>query len=139
MARRGARPLSRGVLWVGGLALLLAAGCGPRFGNVSGTVTYKGQPLAGGTITFYDAANHATSGEIKPDGTYTVSRVALGRARITVAVPMNIQFVGLDKGVKKDAGAAKPPTLPGKYADPDKSGLVCDVSSTDHKHDVTLD
>ena len=32
--------------------LSFAVGCGPRFGEVSGEVTYKGKPIPGGMVTF---------------------------------------------------------------------------------------
>ena len=39
---------ARFVAGAGCLALaLLAAGCGPRYGDVSGTVKYQGHPVAG--------------------------------------------------------------------------------------------
>lgn len=141
MGRRATRALRRGAPWAGWLALLLllAPGCGPRFGNVSGTVTYQGKPLTGGTITFFDAANRTTSGEIKPDGTYTVSKVALGQARIAVATPMDIPFKKINEDVKMDVAAPKPSPIPVKYADADKSGLTCEVTAPDQKHDVTMD
>ena len=52
-----------------GTGLLLGlAGCGAGAGDVAGVVKYRGQPLAGGTITFYDAANKAMSSGIDEEG-----------------------------------------------------------------------
>ncbi len=141
MTRRGswARPLlAAGFGW---LALaLLASGCGPRYGNITGKVTYKGNPIVGGTITFYDSVNQARSSDIKSDGTYTVNRVASGHARVTVAAPMDISLLG--PGGKKTAigsGEAKPMQLPVNLGDPEKSGLTYDVIAGDQKKDFALD
>jgi hypothetical protein len=82
----GERSVWRGLLLASGFALLLGcAGCGPATGEVSGTVTYEGKPLKGGSVTFAttDGKNGQTS-EIKEDGTYTVHRVLVGPAAITV-------------------------------------------------------
>jgi hypothetical protein len=129
---------------LGWLALvLLAAGCGTRFGNVSGTVTQGGKPVAGGTITFYDAAGRAQSDAIRSDGTYTVSKVATGRAKIAVILPMNIPFAGLDGagagGGGMPPGAPKGPAPAPKYSDPDKSGLTCDVTTGEQTYNISLD
>src|SRR5262245_42614652 len=129
MCKRAAGGLGIAALWVGRLALFLALGCGPRYGDVTGSVTYKGSPVAGGTITFYDAANRATSGAIQEDGTYTVSKVALGRARVTVVSPMDIPFKGMNEGAKMEKVAPKAPPVPIKYADAGQSGLTCEVTS----------
>jgi hypothetical protein len=135
---------SRAVRDVAGLVLVvLAAGCGPRFGDVSGTVKYQGKPVSGGTITFFDAANKTASSLIAPDGSYAVKHVAAGQARITVVTPMPINFKGMSAGLQPVAdGGAGPgpgPALPAKYGDPSQSGLTCDVRSTNQTHDVTLD
>jgi hypothetical protein len=126
---------------VGWLALLLLApGCSPGVGKVAGTVTYQGKPVAGGTVTFYDAANGARSSPIADDGTYSIDKVPVGHARITVTVPVSIGFRGAE-GAKPAGGppAAKAPPVPAKYGDAEKSGLTYDVQAGGQKHDVTLD
>src|SRR5262245_19105480 len=81
---------------LGGLFLTaLAAGCSPRFGDVSGKVTFQGRPLTTGTITFYDQANGVTSSPIRVDGTYAVHKVRAGSVKIAVAMPTAISFAGL--------------------------------------------
>jgi hypothetical protein len=64
------------------LGILAVAGCGPsdgyRLGRVSGKVTYKGQPVAAGFITFMPDRTKQTEGppamsKIAEDGTYTMS------------------------------------------------------------------
>ena len=120
--------------------LVLVGGCAPGVGSVSGTVTYKGKPLETGTIFFYDTAHNAPSAEIKKDGTYSVPKVAAGKTRIAIVMPMPIAFKGMDGG-----GGAKPtesinvPDLPAKYADPDKSGQEYVMKSGSNTFDVKLD
>jgi hypothetical protein len=135
--------------WIGNRALgggdwllvaLLAAGCAPGWGNVSGTVTYQGKQLTTGTIIFYDAANGAPSAEIKPDGTYTVSHVRAGTAKIAIVMPMDIPFMGFGgPAPAKTPEPGKVPTLPAKYADREQSGLTCEVKAGNNTHDVKLD
>ena len=121
--------------------MVLAAGCSRGTGNVSGTVKFKGKALPAGTITFYDEANGAASSPINPDGSYSVSKVATGTARITVAVPMPIYLTAPGKSdVKGDlpAAAKQTPSIPPRYYDPAKSGLTCEVVRGDQQHDFDL-
>lgn len=121
--------------------MVLAAGCSRGTGNVSGTVKFKGKPLPAGTITFYDEANGAASSSINSDGSYSVSKVAVGTARITVAVPMPIYLTAPGtsdvKGDLPDAAKQAPP-LPRRYYDPAKSGLTCPVVRGDQQQDFDL-
>jgi hypothetical protein len=52
--------------------------------EVSGKVTYNGQPVGGGTITFYMKGGGANSGPLHPDGTYEISDIPTGEATVTV-------------------------------------------------------
>jgi hypothetical protein len=121
---------------------LLAAGCGPHFGDVSGTVEYQGRPLTAGTISFYDEANGVASGAIQPDGTYAVHHVRAGPTKIAVALPTAITMV--DPGQTHAPG---PPALaqpggtflPPKYQDPQESGLSCEVKAGPQEFAVRLE
>jgi hypothetical protein len=112
---------------------LLLAGCAGQ-GQVSGKVQYKGKPLPAGTITFYDRKNNAVSSAIGPDGGYSVEKVAAGPVKITVMTPMAIFMPG-----DKPPPGPPPPTLPAKYADPEKSGLNWEVKPGTQTHDFNLD
>ena len=119
--------------------MMLAGGCAPGSGSVSGTVTFQGKPLTTGTVVFYDAANNSPSSPIQPDGTYKIGKVATGQARIVVMMPMAIYMPG-----GGDAGRGQDPSmnkvfLPPKYADPGQSGLTCDVKSGVQTHNLQLD
>lgn len=117
------------------LLALLLAGCS-RWGQVSGTVRYKGSPLPNGTITFYDEANQAISGHIESDGKYTVNKVAPGKAKITVTAPMPV-FLSGDQAARKQL--INMPNLPASYGDADKSGLSRDIRCGSQTLDIDLD
>jgi hypothetical protein len=133
-----------------GLAVQALLGCGQPAGSVSGKVTLKGQPMAGGTVTFLGADDRGASSPIEPDGTYTVSRVAVGVARIAVSPPAS--GPALPKGVKMDPGkmgapaGAAPADPPGgkkvfiaeQYQDPTKSGLTYEVKAGRQDYNIDL-
>jgi hypothetical protein len=124
------------------MVLILVGGCAPRVGGVSGTVTYQGKPLETGTIIFYDAANNAPSSPINKDGTYSIPKVAAGKVKIAVLMPLAIPFKGMDMpavGGKQPTESIKVPTLPPRFADPEQSGLSYEVTAGNNMHDVKLD
>jgi hypothetical protein len=112
-------------------AALLLSGCGPGRGDVSGVVYFKNKPLEGGTISFYDEYKGVASSEIKADGSYAVTHVATGTAKIAVVTLMNIQMPGMP--------AIKPILISAKYNDREKSGLTCKVARGKQEHNVTLE
>ncbi len=143
MTDPGTRACKGASATLGGLILaMLAAGCGPRFGDVSGTVYFKGQPLKTGTITFYDRASGVASSPIQADGTYAVRKVRAGPAKITVALPMEISFLGLGQtlaGRGPSPGPPPAPAFPARYQDPEKSGLSLEVQPGAQEFEVRLE
>ena len=122
-------------------ALLLSlAGCGRGWGQVSGTVRYQGKPLPTGTITFYDEANQAVSSAVDADGKYAVPKVATGKVKVALVLPMFIPWKGDKKGAAKmRAAQRKLPALPARYADAEKSGLEPEVKTGSQTIDFDLD
>jgi hypothetical protein len=121
-------------------AALLALAVGCRSGTaplaeVRGKVTYRGEPLRGGTVVFTPDASRGTTGEpaaadIQPDGSYTLKTAdsagaAVGWHRVTVLALV--------------PAAGPPPAgqrftvplsaLPLKYREPHLSGLSCEVKA----------
>src|SRR4051794_4310897 len=90
---------------------VLAAGCGRKAGNVSGTVKFNDKPLTAGTITFYDRDDRPTSSPISATGTYSVTGVASGKVKVAIAVPLPISFAGLG-GKATPTAQASTPTIP---------------------------
>ena len=141
--RAPVRPLFRPALGLGLLALV-AAGCGGR-GDVSGTVSYKGKPLVFGTVLFEGSDGSLRQGNIASDGSYFVSGVAPGEAKVAVSSqnPKSSDFVPL----VRESGKPRPPKpevkgwfpIPEKYDTPFKSGLTYTVKRGANKIDIKLD
>src|SRR5215475_5718606 len=70
-----------------GLALSRIVGCGASNGDVTGKVTYQGKNVASGTVLIVGSDSLPYYGTIHDDGTYTVSRVPAGLAKIAVLSP----------------------------------------------------
>jgi len=66
---------------------LAVAGCGRSSGTVTGTVTYKGKALKGGSVVFIPPAGGqaaTVSAQIGEDGTFTAEKVPVGDVKVTV-------------------------------------------------------
>jgi hypothetical protein len=77
----------RDLLFVVPLVCLFLCGCGgPKFGKVSGRVTYQGKPLPGGKVMFWPqvAGSNPVSVPLQPDGSYTAEAVPAGEVAVTV-------------------------------------------------------
>jgi hypothetical protein len=99
-------------------------------GTVSGKVTYKGQPLPFGLVTFHpEKGKKVFSGKLHADGTYEVKDVPVGKARVTIEVKA-------EKGKAK--GPAPRVAIPAKYANSKTSGLTVEVKKGKQTHDVNL-
>ena len=131
------------------LVILLAAGCGastPPDGEVSGTVSYRGQPVRGGIITFVSDRGVQTSAVIDPIGHYQM-KAPSGAMKVTVNNLM------LRKGqadarlrLKQPAGTTTDgPTvngtyvpIPQKYLSAEQSGLAWTVRPGTQTYDIPL-
>ena len=95
---------------------------------VTGTVSYQGKPVTGGTIYFQmeDAeASRPYAGRIYDDGTYEVTYIVTGAALIAV-----------DTGT--EAGKETYVELPRRFSSPTKSGLEYTVVEGPQTYDVEL-
>jgi hypothetical protein len=134
--------LFRLLVWLGVLAL--AAGCQGR-GDVSGKVRYKGKPLVWGTVTFEASDGGLHYSNIDRDGSYAVSGVATGEAKVAVSSvnPRSSDFTPIQR-----EGTKPPPPrpeitgwfpIPAKYDTPYKSGLVYTVKRGVNTIDIDLE
>lgn len=140
----------------------LLAGCkGSSQGTVSGTVSYKGQPVKGGTVSIIPSKGGALTSPIKEDGSYTISKVPVGPAKIAVETasmrppPKGAKARGPYAKMPKDAippgvdpskvpgaqhhnDASRYVPIPPQYSDPQKSGLSYDVARGNQQHPIDL-
>jgi hypothetical protein len=133
---------------------LWAAGCGASASSVSGKVTYKGQLVKGGTVTFFGADNWTSSCRIGEDGTYTILKVPPGQVKITVETqtakpnPMASRMPKPPKDTPMPEGsmyttqgqADRDVPIPEQYADKERSGLTYEEKKGDKQvHNIELD
>ncbi len=127
------------------LTLLLAAGCGAKNknapANLSGKVTYKGQAVGGGTITFFPKdAGGVYSTSISADGTYNMSDLPTGDLQVAIETDSakDLNPAGPGGAQYSKAMGPKPPgwqptatgtyvKIPAKYAKKETSGLSVQV------------
>lgn len=129
--------------WSGwSLVLLVAAvaGCGPAkypkrdTAVVTGTVTYKGEPVSTGSVVFQPESGAFASGEIQPDGTYELE-ATIG--------PNRVQIVSREPEDETPAAELEGPRpiaksyIPEIYAGP-KSPLTFVVEPGDNTADFEL-
>jgi hypothetical protein len=150
---------------VAGVALALALataivvpGCAKQAATVSGSVTYKGQPLKGGVVAFIPEKGATVPAQIGEDGTYTAEGVPVGEVTVTVDTSSLKPPAGFRGGgppryeppPNAPAGTKyKPPDLgsnaknyveiPDKYMDPQESGLKFTVKGGKNTYNIPLD
>lgn len=100
------------------VSLAVVAGCssGPATGEVNGKVTFKGQPVTEGFVTFMNPnEGGAGEGKIGPDGSYAVvGKLVVGEYIAVVSPPMHI--VDTDPGKSPPAPVEKNvKNIPVKY------------------------
>ena len=116
------------------VGLIVAAGCGgPSNGKVGGSVTYKGQPVTQGEVSFYskDKGIGATA-KIDASGKYAFEQ-PLAEGTYAVAI------VPAPPDAAAPGTVPKPATnIPKKFQDPAGSGLSCVVKSGDNDYPIVL-
>jgi hypothetical protein len=110
------------------VCLFLTSGCGgksdrPKLVPVQGTVSYKGQPLADGTIAFHPQKGRIGTGKIKNGKITDVTSyepndgLPVGPYRVAVQSLTNAA----------DMYAEHKSLIPERYAEVDKSGLTAEI------------
>jgi hypothetical protein len=142
--------MHRGHLRVLGLCLWttlagLAGGCAtddahPPTVPVQGKVTYQGQPVPKGTVTFQPDGGRPAVGDIQPDGTYRLS--TFGDKDGAVAGNHKVMIIantGDPTKMPSTPGYVTPKDLiPKKYGDVKTSGLEIAVSKDKKDYDFDL-
>jgi len=101
-------------------------------GSISGRVTYHGVGLASGVVQVFPESGDPAVGMIQMGGTYTVWDPPHGKVKVTVSTTPPTY---VSKAPPASSAGNK---LPGRYAEPDTSGLTLTVSGGNQKFDITL-
>jgi hypothetical protein len=138
---------------------VLASGClGGKSANatasVSGTVTYNGNPVKGGKVTFHRQGAAVSAASIRKDGTYSETGLPPEEMTLTVeteSVNPNKKGPVYGGGRYKTEQYKPPPDvnvpdlspenyvkIPGKYADPKTSPLKVTLSGGKQTHNIEL-
>jgi hypothetical protein len=127
--------------------VLVPLGCSRPTGRVSGTVTLDGKALPGGTIIFLPEDNRNYLAAIGKDGHYEVAGIPFGKVRVAVigVAPRSVPRPEPTKGGPSDEKGTERPrvatpgiSVPGLFADPDKSGLVFELNEASKDFPVRL-
>ena len=136
--------------------MLFTAGCntGPETAQVSGVVSFDGEKVPEGTISFYPVAGgRPASGQIQSDGTYKLStfdpgdgallgdhKVAIESKKVTNAAPQpkSLQEEIANPGAGATANPSVSWIVPEKYAAVATSGLTATVSEGENEVNFTL-
>ena len=110
--------------------VVLSSGCGPNKqvvadrASVTGTVTFNGTPLKGGTIRFFSLDGQVNaSAMIMEGGHYSTDRAPLGKVKVSVET----------ESLKFGNAAAYVP-IPAKYTSPATSGLEADLEPGENEN-----
>ena len=119
--------------------LPLLIGCADSKSELKGKVTYKGALLNSGSILFQCESGPVENAQIQGDGTYVISGLPKGKAKVSVTVPQPPQ-PGPDGVITNEPGTYEPnPVLiPNKYSNVDTSGLTVDIKDAQQTYDIDL-
>jgi hypothetical protein len=135
--------LRAAALAAAGLILAALPGCSSGTASVSGKVTYQGKPLTTGTVYLAGPDGIQVPGMISSDGTYRISAVLAGTAKIGVTSfkPASAAAWSAKTPVRGRQPAAPVSgwfAIPDKYADPLTSGLHVDLKGGANEHNIEL-
>jgi hypothetical protein len=127
------------------LVLLAVIGCSANKneGEISGAVTYQGQPLPQGSVSFFDSNNKYLASSAIVNGTYATSaplKVPIGPVKITVTTPSSSSGGRRSKSVTKSKSGETISviSIPGKYGSADQSGLTYTVKPGANTYNIEL-
>jgi hypothetical protein len=131
-----------------GFSFLLTGCGGSGSGTVEGKVTFDGQPVGGGRVTFRSADGKSTVvAKIAADGAYRALDVPCEAMKVTVTPLDKFERIRMQRGTKgKNSGISESQAeslesstkIPEKYQDPDASGLALTVHSGTNNFPIEL-
>ena len=122
------------------LAAGLIVGCGgSSAGQVSGTVTYDGNPVEGGAIEFHPAdGKWPSAGGTISGGKYSVANVPIGTAKVRISGVKDAKKMKMYDDPKAEWVQTSAELLPPKYSDDKATELRYDVTAGAQTKDFTL-
>lgn len=127
------------------LLLGAPAGCGPASEHpatapVRGKVTYRGQPVPRGTITFLSDGGEAASAMIRTDGSYVLGTFGPADGAVHGRHKVGIIADDGDPSLLPGSPGYRTPRdlVPKKYNNPSTSGLAADVTEDGRAIDFDL-
>jgi hypothetical protein len=119
------------------VGVLLVIGCdsgGLKTAVVRGKVTYQGKAVTSGTVTFVpDAGGPPATGEIQPDGTFTLTTYKTGDGAVLGKHKVFVVAMEDTSGKLPEERKALPaPTIPNKYTSLATSPLTAEVGDKDN-------
>lgn len=136
------RTIPRWMLVVALLATTLP-GCSQSTGTVSGKVTFQGQPVPAGSVTFIHADRSTRSGSIH-EGSYSVAKIPIGACTIlVVSLPSPRSMWNPEKKERMGGDRASlkfrtPTRLPSRYSNPKESDIHYEVRAGRQTYDIKL-
>lgn len=134
-------PICRCIVLAGLAGVVLAlGGCGSKLKTapVQGKISYKGKPVPNGTITFIPADGPTATGEIQPDGFYTLTTERPGDGAVLgehkVIIVAQLKPAG---ALPEEAQPPPPPIVPLKYTSAATTDLQANVK--DEKNIINFD
>ena len=122
--------------------VLMACKSGPPRGQVSGKVTFKGNPVTEGTVTFHNPkAGHAGEAKLGPGGSYVITTVEGGLVvgDYGVMITPLTHIVDLEPGKTPPVDVEKPaPDIPKKYRRQETSALKAQVKEGKNVFDFDM-
>jgi hypothetical protein len=101
-------------------------------------VTYKGRPVPNGTVSFIPDGGTVATGEIGPDGSYTLTTFRKGDGAILGMHRVVISAV--DAGKEGEAAASLPaPIIPLKYMNLSTTDLRAEVKDGENVYNFDLE
>jgi hypothetical protein len=130
-----------------GVSAALISGCGQSLANVSGVVTYDGQPVDDGYITFTptDGKGKDVGGPIV-GGRYTVTEMPPGRKLVKVIGVRKVNFASTSEEMMRKASEARKSGNYDGLVDPadtiadnaEGNNTEVEIKAGDNTHDVHL-
>jgi len=123
-------------LFLVALLLLSLAGCGERRSGtaiVRGKVTLNGKPVPNGTVNFIPEMGPAATGEIQPDGSYTLTTYKPADGAVVGAHKVVIVAMADNAGLLPEARTPLPPPIvPVKYTSLATTDLTAQVEDKEN-------